>query len=365
MLDSPQIEELSEFIESKLQELDAEKAELAAFQVLDRQRRSIEYALFDKELTEARAKAAKVRARAHTSGCVVGRGRAGHAMDGEGRGLQGRGAAGDALLAGRRPSARCARPRQVDAERAKVSEDTAAAREAAAAARERLRTLDADIAAAKEEAAAAARARKALAKERDAALKRRTQLELDEKEAASKVAAGVVARGAHVPETHNAAISCTLAGGRVLLACPQRDVCRQLLLHDATTRSADSEASRTASAELAKLQKEIAAAEERVRTATKVLEDKQQHEKQVRQAAGDRGFAWVQSCSAVAAPLACHPAAARCCVRTTAAQPDVCAPRRPNAFHPPSGRRPAERQPDPPAGADVEAGPVRPVQLPG
>jgi hypothetical protein len=105
-----------EFIEGKLEELDAEKAELAAFQVgrradglrgwlaghelrrlragcrlrglqpggrgwnrlhalgphacvcplaplpqaLDRQRRSIEYALFDKELADARAKAAKV-----------------------------------------------------------------------------------------------------------------------------------------------------------------------------------------------------------------------------------------------------------------------------------------------------------------
>jgi hypothetical protein len=105
-----QIEEVVEFIEGKLQELDAEKAELAAFQVrgetklnaspctngmspclqtvssllllthpagrspsltglslppykqaLDRQRRSIEYALFDKELAEARTKAAKVR----------------------------------------------------------------------------------------------------------------------------------------------------------------------------------------------------------------------------------------------------------------------------------------------------------------
>ena len=56
-----------EFIESKLKELDAEKAELAAFQTLDRQRRSLEYALFDKELTEARAKAAKVG----REGCVL------------------------------------------------------------------------------------------------------------------------------------------------------------------------------------------------------------------------------------------------------------------------------------------------------
>lgn len=67
---STKIEELSEFIESKLKELDAEKAELAAFQALDRQRRSIEYALFDKELTETRAKAAKVQGWA---GGVVGR----------------------------------------------------------------------------------------------------------------------------------------------------------------------------------------------------------------------------------------------------------------------------------------------------
>lgn len=57
---TPQIEEVVEFIEGKLAELDAEKAELAAFQALDRQRRSIEYALFDKELADARAKAQKV-----------------------------------------------------------------------------------------------------------------------------------------------------------------------------------------------------------------------------------------------------------------------------------------------------------------
>ncbi|GBF98156.1 hypothetical protein Rsub_10568 [Raphidocelis subcapitata] len=129
-----QIEEVVEFIESKLRELDAEKAELAEFQALDRQRRSIEYALFDRELAEARSKAAKL-----------------------------------------------------EADRAKLGEESAAAQKEAAAARERLRAVDAAIAAAAESKAAAERARKALAKERDAALKQRARLELDVREAAGKL----------------------------------------------------------------------------------------------------------------------------------------------------------------------------------
>ena len=132
-----QVEEVVGFIEGRLRELDAERAELAEFQALDRQRRSVEYALFDKELADARAKAAKA-----------------------------------------------------EAERARLGEDAAAALKEAAAARERLRAVEAEIAEGGAAAAAAERARKALAKERDAALQRRAKLELDEKEAAGRLEAG-------------------------------------------------------------------------------------------------------------------------------------------------------------------------------
>ncbi|KIZ01960.1 Structural maintenance of chromosomes protein 3, partial [Monoraphidium neglectum] len=174
-----QIEEVVEFIESKLQELDAEKAELAAFQALDRQRRSIEYALFDKELAEARSKAAKV-----------------------------------------------------EAERAKLGEEAAAAQKEAAAAKERLVAVEAASTEAQEAKASAEKARRALAKERDAALKQRAKLELDEKEAAGKLAA-------------------------------------------------DTESSTAAKAELARLYKQIADAERQCVAAATALEEKRKREKEV------------------------------------------------------------------------------------
>lgn len=58
-----QIEEVVHSIEEKLAELNAERAELEAYQQLDRQQRGIEYALLDRELTAARKELAKV------SGC--------------------------------------------------------------------------------------------------------------------------------------------------------------------------------------------------------------------------------------------------------------------------------------------------------
>jgi chromosome segregation ATPase len=56
-----QIEEVVTSIEDKLTELNAERAELEAYQGLDRQQRGIEYALLDRELTAARKELAKVR----------------------------------------------------------------------------------------------------------------------------------------------------------------------------------------------------------------------------------------------------------------------------------------------------------------
>lgn len=55
-----QIEEVVQYIEEKLSELDAEREELAQYQQLDKQRRSIEYSIFDHELTETRQKLEKV-----------------------------------------------------------------------------------------------------------------------------------------------------------------------------------------------------------------------------------------------------------------------------------------------------------------
>eukprot|EP00878_Enallax_costatus_P007647 GHUV01008006.1.p1 GENE.GHUV01008006.1~~GHUV01008006.1.p1 ORF type:complete len:1195 (+),score=501.93 GHUV01008006.1:213-3797(+) len=55
-----QIEEMVSAIDEKLAELAAERAELEAYQTLDRQHRGIEYALLDRELTTARQELAKV-----------------------------------------------------------------------------------------------------------------------------------------------------------------------------------------------------------------------------------------------------------------------------------------------------------------
>lgn len=56
-----QIEELVRNIEQRLSELNAERAELEAFQALDRTARGIEYALLDRELSGARRELSAVR----------------------------------------------------------------------------------------------------------------------------------------------------------------------------------------------------------------------------------------------------------------------------------------------------------------
>jgi hypothetical protein len=55
-----QIAECVAFIESKLAELEKDRAELVEFQKLDKTKRSIEYALRDRELEDSRAQLAKV-----------------------------------------------------------------------------------------------------------------------------------------------------------------------------------------------------------------------------------------------------------------------------------------------------------------
>jgi structural maintenance of chromosome 3 (chondroitin sulfate proteoglycan 6) len=48
------IDETLEYMESKLEELRGEKEELGQYQKLDRERRAVEYTLYDKELRKAR-----------------------------------------------------------------------------------------------------------------------------------------------------------------------------------------------------------------------------------------------------------------------------------------------------------------------
>lgn len=47
-------------LETKLKELDEERAELAQYQQIDKQRRSLEYAIYDKEISDVRAKLEQV-----------------------------------------------------------------------------------------------------------------------------------------------------------------------------------------------------------------------------------------------------------------------------------------------------------------
>ena len=54
--------EVAKTIEDRLAELDAEKEELAKYQQLDKQIRSLEYTIFDKELVEAKHELEKVSA---------------------------------------------------------------------------------------------------------------------------------------------------------------------------------------------------------------------------------------------------------------------------------------------------------------
>lgn len=48
-------------MEAKLKQLDAERDELAKFQAIDRERRSLEYAIHDKEVSDAAAKLEEVQ----------------------------------------------------------------------------------------------------------------------------------------------------------------------------------------------------------------------------------------------------------------------------------------------------------------
>mgnify|MGYP003457261980 CR=1 FL=1 len=50
------IEEMLQYIEERLSTLEEEKEELKAYQELDKQRRSLEYTIHDKELRDTREK---------------------------------------------------------------------------------------------------------------------------------------------------------------------------------------------------------------------------------------------------------------------------------------------------------------------
>jgi structural maintenance of chromosome 3 (chondroitin sulfate proteoglycan 6) len=49
------------YIEERLKELDEEKEELQKYQQLDKERRTLEYTIFDKELADAKEKLEQVR----------------------------------------------------------------------------------------------------------------------------------------------------------------------------------------------------------------------------------------------------------------------------------------------------------------
>lgn len=56
-----QIIEVVQYIEERLKELDEEKEELKKYQQLDKQRRSLQYTIFEKELLDTRQKLEEVR----------------------------------------------------------------------------------------------------------------------------------------------------------------------------------------------------------------------------------------------------------------------------------------------------------------
>jgi hypothetical protein len=66
-----QIIEVVQYIEERLKELDEEKEELKMYQQLDKQRRSLEYTIFEKELLDARQKLEEVGQAALFSICLV------------------------------------------------------------------------------------------------------------------------------------------------------------------------------------------------------------------------------------------------------------------------------------------------------
>jgi hypothetical protein len=59
-----QIDETAKDINEQLAQINADRAELLAYQALDKRQRGIEYALLDRELTSARKELSKVRAAA-------------------------------------------------------------------------------------------------------------------------------------------------------------------------------------------------------------------------------------------------------------------------------------------------------------
>ena len=58
-------------LEERLAELEEERKELAKFQQIDKQRRSLEFAIYDKELAETRAKLEQVPLPAYTRPCSM------------------------------------------------------------------------------------------------------------------------------------------------------------------------------------------------------------------------------------------------------------------------------------------------------
>lgn len=55
-----QIIQVVQYLDERLKELDEEKEELRKYQQLDRQRKSLEFTIYDKELVDARQKLAEV-----------------------------------------------------------------------------------------------------------------------------------------------------------------------------------------------------------------------------------------------------------------------------------------------------------------
>ncbi len=59
-----------EQLENKLKELEEDRKELARFQQVDRQRRSLEYTIYDKEVTDTAAKLEQVTPSRAAAACA-------------------------------------------------------------------------------------------------------------------------------------------------------------------------------------------------------------------------------------------------------------------------------------------------------
>lgn len=66
-----QIIQVVQYLDERLKELDEEKEELRKYQQLDKQRKSLEFTIYDKELHDARQKLAEV-SQYHKFSCVKG-----------------------------------------------------------------------------------------------------------------------------------------------------------------------------------------------------------------------------------------------------------------------------------------------------